>query len=267
SPSSASVGSVTSFSSYPTTTENGTYRVALETGSGVLVQSTSFSVTDELLVSVTTNAATTSESVRPGGSFSVSVSAAYSVNGAPVTANTATVTAEAVSAVNSSQSVPVSLVRTSSGFVGTVQLPSDAASGQWVVTASFTDGLGNLGQGKGYAYVSVVPVPSVVQPDQTFAPVAAPSVGSVNGVSYLGASFQNDLAVSLTGVVWFQVTSSTGQSVEVVATSLSLPALNHATAYLGLSNLPAGTYTVAVLVWTQAGVPISLPETATVTVA
>ncbi|MDP7982611.1 MAG: hypothetical protein RAK18_05480 [Conexivisphaerales archaeon] len=267
---STSAGSVSSFSSYPTTTESGTYTVDLETASGALVTSATFQVTSQLSVSVATNAATPSTSVRPGGTFSVTISAYYVVNSAPVTSNTASVVAEAVSVTNSAQYVPITLTRaypTSPQFTGTVTLPPDASPGQWQVQANFADGFGNAGQGTGTAYVSAVPVPSVVQPDQTFAPVTAPSVGSVNGIPYLGASFQNDLAIPLTGVVWFQVTSSTGQSVEVVATSLSLPPLTYATAYLGLSNLPAGTYTVSVLVWTQAGVPISLPETATVTVS
>ncbi|MDG6905428.1 MAG: right-handed parallel beta-helix repeat-containing protein [Nitrososphaerota archaeon] len=93
------------------------------------------------------------------------------------------------------------------------------------------------------------------------------SKGVVGTTESVNATFTNNLQYQFTGVVWFQVeNATTGQTIQLTAPSLTLAAGSSGSAYLALSTLAPGTYTVEVFVVTAQGVPISVSSAVTVTV-
>ncbi len=112
----------------------------------------------------------------------------------------------------------------------------------------------------------VVPL-TTVAPDLTFQATALSITTTLATGSAVNATWENFASVTLTGFVWFDVTNGQGQTVWVSATSLTLAPSAVGSAYLGLSTLAAGTYTVEVFVTTSQGIPISVTEATSVTVA
>lgn len=90
-----------------------------------------------------------------------------------------------------------------------------------------------------------------------------PSLGPLTSV--VSVTWQNNLASTYTGILWFEVYNSASQLILIVATSLTIASTASSTAFISLSTLPAGTYTVNAFAWALSGVPISLTGTITVT--
>ncbi len=104
--------------------------------------------------------------------------------------------------------------------------------------------------------------------DGSFTLATTPVKTVVGTIVSLNTTWRNNLPFQqVTGIVWFEVeNASTGQTVMIAATSLTLTPGSSSSAYLGLSTLAPGTYNVEVFVTTSQGVPISPTTTVTVTV-
>ena len=104
--------------------------------------------------------------------------------------------------------------------------------------------------------------------DGSFTLATTPVKTVVGTIVSLNTTWRNNLPFQqVTGIVWFEVeNASTGQTVMIAATSLTLTPGSSSSAYLGLSTLAPGTYNVEVFATTSQGVPISPTTTVTVTV-
>jgi len=86
--------------------------------------------------------------------------------------------------------------------------------------------------------------------------------GSLTG---LDATFTNAATTSVTGIVYAVVHNSIGQTVYYTTATITPPASGTATAFLVLSGLPAGTYSVSVFATDTSGNAISVSTTTSVT--
>jgi len=104
--------------------------------------------------------------------------------------------------------------------------------------------------------------------DGSFTLATTPVKTVVGNIVSLNTTWRNNLPFQqVTGIVWFEVeNASTGQTVMIAATSLTLTPGSSSSAYLGLSTLAPGTYNVEVFATTSQGVPISPTTTVTLTV-
>jgi hypothetical protein len=86
--------------------------------------------------------------------------------------------------------------------------------------------------------------------------------GSLTG---LDATFTNAATTSVTGIVYAVVHNSLGQTVYYTTATITPAASGTATAFLVLSGLPAGTYSVSVFATDTGGNAISVSTTTSVT--
>ncbi|MDG6982738.1 MAG: hypothetical protein JRM74_04715 [Nitrososphaerota archaeon] len=124
------------------------------------------------------------------------------------------------------------------------------------ITASYS---GNEGPSSGSFFLKLVPL------NQAFIVPVTPTVDTLFVGQVLNFTYSSNIGVVETGIVWFQVENTAGQSVAVSGTSLTLNPLGTGSVYLSVSTLPAGTYTVSSFVTTLSGVVISPTTTFTVT--
>jgi parallel beta-helix repeat protein len=119
-----------------------------------------------------------------------------------------------------------------------------------------------------WLYLPITITPSGLALDQSFSPVSAltpTTIGTIGSV--VNATWINSLSTQqVTGIVWFQVENSLGQTVMIAAPSLTLSPGQWASVYLGLATLSPGQYTVDVFVTTVQGVPISQTQSTIVTI-
>ncbi len=168
-------GSVSAFFPAGTTSEMGPYTLTILyynmiTRESSVIASTTFYVENGILVTVTTNAATSANAAPRGGSIGITAEATYVANGAAVTSSKAVADAVLYPVLSTSTSYSVQLTNMGGGqFTGTFNVPCDAYSGQYYVVATVSDAQGNTGSGVGYAYVT---------------PITLAVTASVNGTSF-----------------------------------------------------------------------------------
>lgn len=92
----------------------------------------------------------------------------------------------------------------------------------------------------------------------------APIVATVASQETVQVTFQNNLNVSVLGLVGVVVHNSQGQTIFLSAsTTLVIPAGQSLTAYAVVFGIASGTYSTTIFAMTPNGVAISAPTTAT----
>lgn len=93
-----------------------------------------------------------------------------------------------------------------------------------------------------------------------------PSETTLNGYRGLAETYVNTGGVATTAIVLGVVKSSSGATVQIISSSITLSAGANALAFLPIESLPSGTYTISMIVVTASGVPISTMVTTTAAV-
>jgi len=157
-------------------------------------------------------------------------------------------------AVNSGSGASAGATETCTISAGTL-IATDTYSFELQVTDSASEA----------ATSSASPTVTVLGLDQSFTLVGSLSTTVIGTTSVFEANWINNVPSALTGIVWFEVMNS-GGTVMITATSLTLQSGASAPAYLGLSTLAPGTYTIETFVSTTGGVALSLSPTQSVTI-
>lgn len=156
-------------------------------------------------------------------------------------------------AVNSGSGASAGATETCTISAGTL-IPTDTYSFELQVTDSASE----------TAASSASPTVTVLGPDQSFTLVGSLTKTTIGSTSVFEANWINNVPSTLnpqiTGIVWFEVMNTAG-TVMIAATSLTLPSGASAPAYLGLSTLAPGTYTIEAFVSTTNGIALSLSPT------
>jgi hypothetical protein len=106
------------------------------------------------------------------------------------------------------------------------------------------------------------PTVTVLGLDQSFTIVGSPSTTTIGSLYLAEVTWTNNVPSTpypqITGIVWFEVENYTsGETVMITATSLTLQSGASASAYLGLSTLASGKYSVQAFVSTTKGIALS----------
>jgi hypothetical protein len=227
--------------------------------------------------------------LTPPGSYVVAVSAVDPAGNSGFNFTPFEVVPPYISLYPSSGPMGTSVTISGSGLVASHLLTvtyDNSSSG--MPTACTTDALGNIASGcaftvpasvlgnhtvtvtDGINYATAnftVVIPALDQSFTLTAPLTKTLIGTVETVN---ATWRNnvpsDVEKQIVGIVWFEVENSiSGQTVIIIATSLTLQPGASESAYLGLSTLAPGKYSIEVFVTTTQGVPISQSEAVTIT--
>ncbi len=106
---------------------------------------------------------------------------------------------------------------------------------------------------------------TVVPPSTTFS-FPAPTSCTIGTYNAVCVSLSNSQTTSETGVVFAVLHNAAGATIEVATSTVTVAGLGSQVGYV-VVNVPAGTYSVNVFVWSTTGAAISAPQTVSITVA
>lgn len=84
-----------------------------------------------------------------------------------------------------------------------------------------------------------------------------PSETTLNGYKGVAETYTNTGGTATTAIVLGVVKGSSGATVSVISTSITVPANSQVVAFLPFPSLPSGTYSIFLIVVTASGVPLS----------
>jgi hypothetical protein len=93
-----------------------------------------------------------------------------------------------------------------------------------------------------------------------------PSQTTLSGYQGVSIAYSSNSGNSVTAVVLGILKAGTGSTVDILASSVTVPAGQSATAFLVMGQYPSGTYTITIVAFTGSDVPVSTSASVTVIV-